>query len=91
MWVLLFLAVLCLGYASSTSTPAGKATFKRSEGWGAYAHLGKSGLALLWQGVLITFVVIGFLYILATLGYLFLWFGWIGAALGLRGFAPSCI
>lgn len=77
MWVLLILVVLCLGYASSTSTPAGKATLKRSEGWGAYAHLGKNGLALLWQGVLITLVFIVFLYILATLGYLFLWLEWI--------------
>lgn len=54
VWVFFVLVVLCLGYAKSISTPFGRATLRRSQGWEAYAHLAKNGLGLLVQGTLLT-------------------------------------
>lgn len=68
MWVFFILVVLCLGYLKSTSTPFGRATLRRSQGWEAYAHLAKNGLGLLAQGILLT-AVLFFL----SLVYAFFW------------------
>ncbi|WP_311514653.1 hypothetical protein [Oligella urethralis] len=63
--------VLCFGYLKLTSTPFGKITLRRNQGWEAYAHLAKNGIEILIPGLLLTLsVAVMPLYILATLVYL---------------------
>lgn len=73
MWIVFILVVLCLGYLQATSTPFGRATLKRCQGWEAYAHLAKNGIGLLLQGVLLTLMLAVMLYVLATVSYLIIW------------------
>lgn len=73
MWVFFILVVLCLGYLQSTSSPFGRATLRRSQGWEAYAHLAKNGLTLLFYGLFLTLFLVFLLYGLATFSYLIVW------------------
>lgn len=73
MWIVFILVVLCLGYIQSTSTPFGRATLKRCQGWESYAHLAKNGIGLLFYGILLTLMLSGALYVLATLAYVVIW------------------
>lgn len=73
MWAAFVLVVLCFGYINSISTPVGRATLKRSQGWEAYAHLAINGATVLVKGLLLTLFVVALLYALASLGYLLEW------------------